>query len=89
MKTRFDESGGWAGAHRVMATPVATRQTARAVTETRRGRYAATVYSSTGMATSVAVGSRARIAGPPPPACMPNRTCAAAIVMAAANAATG
>ena len=72
-----------------MATPVAIRQTTRAVTETRRGRCAATVYSSSGMTTSVAVGSRARTAGPPPPACMPSRTCAAAIVMAAVNAATG
>ena len=85
----FDEAGGWAGAQRVMATAVATRQTTRPVTEIRRGRWAASVYSSTGMTTSVAVGSRARTAGPPPPGCRPKATCAAAIAMAAVNAATG
>ena len=71
-----------------MATAEPSRHTISAVMETRRGRCAATVYSSTRIAKSASV-DRSANAGAASAYCMPNVTCAASIAAATPNAATG
>ena len=77
-----------AGAQRAIATTEPSRQTARPAREIRRGRWAARVYSSTKIATSVTVGCSAAT-GAEAPDCTPKMICAAPMVAATANAATG